>query len=104
MAHKPECAKAKDPNAACTLNCETPVPETQICPECEAEIGKSEKKCPKCGTDIDLAKAELDVVERNLLRLSKKRKREKKPPTTPPTTEPTKPKHPFSGLANIFKK
>lgn len=101
MSHKPECAKTKDPNAACSLNCEAP--QTQICPECEQEIGASETVCPKCKTDITLAKAEMDVVERNLTRVAKKRKREKKPPAAPPTTEPEK-KHPFAGLASIFGK
>ena len=101
MAHKPECAKTKDPNAACSLNCEAPA--TQICPECEQEIGASETTCPKCKTDIALAKAEMDVIERGLSRVAKKRKREKKPPTVPPTTEP-KSKHPFAGLGKLFQK
>lgn len=100
MAHKPECAKTKDPNAACSLDCEKP--QTQICPECEQEIGASETTCPKCKTDIALAKAEMDVIERGLSRVAKKRKREKKP--APPTNEPPKPKHPFSGLGKLFQK
>lgn len=101
MAHKPECAKTKDPNAACSLNCEAPA--LQTCWDCEQEIGASETKCPKCGADLALQKAEDDVVERSLKRLAKKRKKTKQPLTPVPVPEPVKPAHPFSALGKLFK-
>lgn len=101
MAHKAECAKFKDANAACSLNCETPT--TRICGECGQEIGATEKKCPKCGVDLELADAEDAVVQRSLKRIATRNKaaKRKTPPT--PTTEPVTPKHPFTGLGKMFK-
>lgn len=101
MAHKPECAKTKDPNAACSLNCEAPA--VQTCWDCDQEIGASETKCPKCGADLALAKAEDDVVDRSLKRIAKKRKKTRPAPAPGPDATP-KAKHPFSGLGSIFKK
>lgn len=101
MAHKPDCAKTKDPNAACSLNCEA-APPMQTCWDCGQDIGASETKCPKCGADLALAKAEDDVVERSLKRISAKRKKKAPAPALAPT-DPPKPKHPFAALGKLFK-
>jgi predicted amidophosphoribosyltransferase len=100
MAHKPECAKTKDPNAACSLNCESPT--LQTCWDCGQDIGASETKCPKCQADLTVAKAEDDVVERSLKRIAAKRKKKAVPPPVP--GEPVKKTHPFRGLSKIFDK
>ena len=101
MAHKPECAKTKDPNAACSLNCEAAT--TQTCWDCGQEIGASETVCPKCKADLTVAKAEDDVVERSLKRIAAKRKKKITPAPAPAAT-PAKKTHPFAGLGKIFDK
>lgn len=105
MAHKPECPKSKDANAACTLNCEAAPAPTQTCWDCETEVGASEEKCPKCGADLKTAKAEDDVVTKSLARLKKKNAAAKKKaaPGAPPTTTPAKPKSPLLGLGKLLK-
>lgn len=95
--HKPECAKSKDPNAACSLNCEAPT--TRYCNDCGAEIGASEKTCPKCKADLAVADAEDDVVQKSLKRIAARNKREKKPPVPPAA----KPKSPLLGLGKLIK-
>lgn len=31
-----------------------PEPKTMNCPECDTEVGVTEKKCPKCGLDLSV--------------------------------------------------
>lgn len=102
MAHKAECAKTKDPNAACDKGCET-VPATQICWDCEQEIGANETVCPKCKADLKLAKEEDDTIGRSLKRLARKKKKERPVPTPEPNPGvPTAKRSIFRAL-NRFK-
>lgn len=62
--------------------------ETKKCLECEQEIAVTEKKCPKCGADLETLEQEVAVVERAQKLLEKKRKRETPPePPAPPVPE-----------------
>ena len=69
--------------------------ETKVCDNCDAEIGVSETKCPKCGTEL----AELDeiasAVERGQAILDKRRKRNA-PPAPPAPVETVR-----KGLARL---
>lgn len=103
MAHKPECPRSKDANAACTMNCETPAPTTRKCWDCETDIGVSEKKCPKCGAELETADAEDEVVGRALTRMKKKNAAKKKAATPPTPPAEQKKASPLLGLGKLVK-
>ena len=77
--------------------------ETKVCDNCDAEIGVSETKCPKCGTEL----AELDeiasAVERGQSILEKRRKRNT-PPVAAPAESPRKGLARFRELGRPFVK
>lgn len=106
MAHKPDCPKSKDVNAACTLKCEeTPAPETQICGDCGQEVGVNEKICPKCKADLEAAKEEDSLVERSLKRMkTKKEAAKKKTSPAPPEVAPAASRYKSPGLAKLFNR
>jgi hypothetical protein len=102
MAHKAECAKTKDPNAAC--NCGEDKPTTRKCWGCDETVGVSEKECPKCKLDFALADEEDNVVERAWARLKKKRdalKGGKPDPKPDPKPAPVVKAHPFRALSKL---
>jgi len=72
-------------------------PATKICLECDAEVGASEKKCPKCGVVFEDAEQEMTVVEKALKRIAKKNKRAR-PAPTPTPDNPSVKKSIFSSL------
>ena len=100
--HKANCAAIADETKACDCGGITD-PETRVCWDCDATIGKSEKKCPKCGADPTVADEEDGVVERSINRLKKKRKKNPPKDKEPePDTTPKK-KHIFSSLSRLVK-
>ena len=102
MAHKAECPRSKDKAATCNCGGTDDPPATRYCNDCGAEIGATEKTCPKCKADLALADEEDGVVSRSLKRLAAKNKREKKDPPKPP--DAPKKKHVFSGLSSLLNK
>jgi len=61
---------------------------TRTCPECEQEIGETEKNCPKCGLDLDEFSEEiLSNLDRGISIVEKRRKK-KTPPEPPPAPKP----------------
>lgn len=66
-----------------------PEPTTKQCDACDAEIGVSEEKCPKCGevfADLD----ELVTAVEKANRIAEKRKKKNTPPAdTPPVIKPS---------------
>lgn len=49
--------------------------ETQLCPVCDTELGKTEKVCPKCGTDLETINEDvISNVERAMTVVEKRRK------------------------------
>ena len=57
--------------------------ETKLCPECEAEIGKTEETCPKCGYDFTADEAVTRVLA------AKEKQANKNKPVPEPQPEPT---------------
>lgn len=50
-----------------------PEPTTKICESCDAEIGASETKCPKCGIIFEELEEAVSAVERAQSVLEKRR-------------------------------
>lgn len=71
--------------------------ETKICEVCDQEIGKSEEKCPRCGTIFAELDAELQVVER-AQKVFDKRKAKIVPPPPAPAPTPKKKSSVFASL------
>lgn len=70
--------------------------ETKICDACDAVIGSTEEKCPKCGIEFTELDETVTAVERALT-VSEKRKKRALPPA-PPTPQP-QPK--LTGVARL---
>ena len=76
-----------------------PEPETITCENCDAEIGKSETKCPKCGVVFeDLADAIASVETAN--KVIEKRKKKAELPVAPPA----KKENPLRALGKVLRK
>lgn len=80
--------------------------ETKVCDECDAQIGQTEEKCPKCGTD----QAELDELANAVQRGQKiieKRAKRNAPPAPPAPPAPQAEKSTVSsklrGLGKVIK-
>jgi hypothetical protein len=99
--HKETCPKKADATKEC--NCGADDPQTKKCPDCDAEVGKSEKTCPKCKLNFEDAEQETGVVEKALARIAKKNKEKKPPKPNDPPKDASKRKSVFSSL-NRFKK
>lgn len=72
---------------------------TKKCEYCDETIGKSETKCPKCGTDFEALEEDVKAIER-ANKVIEKRKAKDAPPEPKPT-EKTKGR--FGGLRNLSK-
>lgn len=67
--------------------------ETKKCEVCEAEIGESEKVCPKCSTDFDALEEAIKTIDTADTVRTKRRKAkeaEAAPPVVPPQPQPAK--------------
>lgn len=54
------------------------MPETKVCEVCDQEIGATETKCPKCGTEFEELESEVGAVSRCLTVIEKRKAREAK--------------------------
>lgn len=70
-------------------------------PKCDAIIGKTEKTCPKCGSEIADYDEQIDALENAQSALEKRRKAIKSTPT--PTPTPTPKKSLLGGLRKLIK-
>jgi len=81
--------------------------ETKDCPKCDAVIGASETKCPKCGADFEELEDLTSSVETALSIIEKRKKRNAPPPPPEPTPAPAaKPKGAarLRAIGNAFRK
>jgi RNA polymerase subunit RPABC4/transcription elongation factor Spt4 len=77
-----------------------PNKDTKVCEACDAEVGKSEKTCPKCSVDFEELEDSITVVSKAQEILAK-RKAKETPPAPPKTKTAT---NPLRGLAAALRK
>jgi hypothetical protein len=63
--------------------------ETKICDGCDAEIGTSETKCPRCGEDLTELEEMVSAVDKANNALAKRKAREEKARKDRETPTPT---------------
>lgn len=70
---------------------------TKICDACDAVVGETETKCPKCGVEFSELDETVTAVERALSVSEKRKKRLAPAPVPTPQPEPVK----LTGVARL---